>query len=652
MNKQGLTVIVRVDGAEVIVAQPALCVDKYARLFFRSILGGVATEDGWTIPLRKRSAAELVVRINRFLAEKDWGVERIGIADDAVRHAIEQQNSFERTRQMARRFVDGETTVDVAAVNRVLADAGWDFTSRRLLPHQEQAVLHGLTAINVGNFSVPGAGKTATTLALAAAHVSAGTVDLIVVAGPLASFRPWESETVRCISSLLEPVRIRGSAARRRELYRSIVRRQLLLLSYASVAADKNYLVELFRRFNVMLIADEAHRIKRFRGGIWAPAMLEVARLAKVRVVLSGTPMPQSGRDLYSQMNVIWPDGEITGSRERFSNDVDTAFSRVIERVRPFVSRTPKSALGLPPYRVIRHEVPLRGIQAEIYELIAGGFRRRLEDASTWKDKIEVLRRARPLRLLQAATNPDLLNRRDTYFDVPRVETTPSSLMARLLNYRAIEQPAKSTYALDLVKELSLHDEKVVCWSNFIGNLDSFAAMVRKTLGLRCFQVDGRVATQDHTTAGEVSVADDELAETREQMISGFLRTAGPAVLVANPASCSESISLHSSCRNAIYLDRTYDCALYLQSVDRIHRLGLPPDAIVEVHILLASVNAQPSIDHLVDASLAQKEVTMRTLLEGAELSPLRLATAPGVDAEGTLDDLSALLRYLLGQDG
>ena len=45
-------------------------------------------------------------------------------------------------------------------------------------------------------------------------------------------------------------------------------------------------------------------------------------------------------------------------------------------------------------------------------------------------------------------------------------------------------------------------------------------------------------------------------------------------VLIANPAACAESISLHKTCSNAIYYDLSYNCAEYLQSLDRIHRVG------------------------------------------------------------------------------
>jgi hypothetical protein len=119
---------------------------------------------------------------------------------------------------------------------------------------------------------------------------------------------------------------------------------------------------------------------------------------------------------------------------------------------------------------------------------------------------------------------------------------------------------------------------------------------------------------------------------------------------VTNPASCSESISLHHSCHNAIYLDRTYDSALFLQSIDRIHRLGLPEGATVSIHLLLSTVRGRGTCDHLVDAALIRKEAAMRQLLEGAEIHPLGESPSALESAEGNEEDLAELLRFLLGE--
>lgn len=626
-------------------------VDRRCRLFFKSVLGAIATDDGWRCPRRQASLSAHVVRINTFLERHGYVVTRHGLADQEVERELERHRSFQRTRHAATEFREGAALLNFNVIKQQLAEFGWS-AARELLPHQEVGLAHALTAVNAANFSVPGSGKTTTALAVAASHLASGTINLVIVVGPLAAFGPWEQETRAALGNIISTRRIRGTSRERRASYMTVQPGGLLLVSFASAAADRPTLIEVCKAHNAMLIVDESHRIKKFKGGLWAPALTDIARHARVRMILTGTPMPQSGRDLFTQLNVLWPGGEITGSRDAFAVRVDSNFSSILHDVRPFMSRTPKQALGLPPYEVERHEVALQGTQAEIYDLILTGLRRRIDGAETWADKLETLRRARPIRLLQAATNPDLFNRADVYYRVPRVQTPNPTLMDRLADYCSHEMPAKTQAALDLLARIATEGGKTVCWSNFVGNLDQFSALARDRLGIPCFQIDGRVPVGDNVGDDQSGLArpNPDDTDTRERIIERFLKTQGAAVLVTNPASCSESISLHRGCHNAIYLDRTYDCAQFLQSIDRIHRLGLPHNVTVRIHILLAASDQGPTIDHLVDASLREKEAVMLELLEGAEVRPLHQNDDPSVDAEGTDQDLSALLRYLLGE--
>lgn len=646
-------VTITTEGDCVLVSSVELRRDRIARMFFESVLGGVPTENGWRCPRRRNPISVLIVRINTFLENKGWAVDRSAVADDAVQREIERKRSYERTKDRATALREGTTTVDPAQVKATLRDFGWNADARTLREHQERGLIHALTAINAANFSVPGAGKTAVALAVAATHISSGTVDVVLVVGPLSAFRPWEKEAIAATRGRISPKRVRGTGGQRRSAYASVHRGQLLLVSYATAAADRLALIELCRAHKVMLVVDESHRIKRFRGGFWAPALLEIARHARVRLILSGTPMPQSGRDLYTQLNVLWPAGELTGPRDTFAAQVDRNFAAVLRDIQPFISRTPKAALGLPAYLVTVHRAEMIGTQAEIYGLIESNFRKRIEDASTWQDKLDALRRGRPIRLLQAASNPDALNAHDTQYRLPRLVSANPTLMERLAAYGALEVPAKTRLGLELTRKIVESGQKVVCWSNFLPNLDDFARLVRGSVAAPVFQVDGRVPAGDETDFDDPAAAraNPDDADTRERVIDQFLGSAGPAVLVTNPASCSESISLHTTCRNAIYLDRTFDCALFLQSIDRIHRLGLPPDAVVNIHIILASNSGRPTIDDVVHQALLRKEASMRQLLEGAELRPFDLAVDPLLAAEGDDEDLAALLRFLLGEE-
>jgi len=224
-------------------------------------------------------------------------------------------------------------------------------------------------------------------------------------------------------------------------------------------------------------------------------------------------------------------------------------------------------------------------------------------------------------------------------------EDESPTLLSRLNRYDpTATPPAKFRAALELIHQYA--DEKIVVWSTFVANLDAFSDFLRRETATNVYQVDGRVQAAD----SEDHVATGDEPETREQVIGRFLDEPGAAVLVTNPASCSESISLHKECNIAIYLDRTYDCAQWLQSIDRIHRLGLDPDADVRIFILMSQADDAPTADFLVQQSLSQKEAVMRELLEGATLAPFRQADDPLVEAEGDEDDLRALLAYLLGE--
>ena len=90
-------------------------------------------------------------------------------------------------------------------------------------------------------------------------------------------------------------------------------------------------------------------------------------------------------------------------------------------------------------------------------------------------------------------------------------------------------------------------------------------------------------------------------------------------VLVANPAAAAESMSLHTVCNYALYLDRTYNAAHYLQSQKRIHRLTVGKENQKFIEIFYAGVRA--SIDVLINRVLAEKCNAMHDFLDESEIS-------------------------------
>ena len=125
---------------------------------------------------------------------------------------------------------------------------------------------------------------------------------------------------------------------------------------------------------------------------------------------------------------------------------------------------------------------------------------------------------------------------------------------------------------------------------------------------------------------GAIPSGTDTDEDTREQRIRKFHEDPFCRLMIANPQAGGEGISLHRVCHYAIYLDRTFNAAHYLQSVDRIHRLGLPNSVNTFIEIIIA----KNTIDEVVLKRLNIKTKSMSKVLDDPGL--LKLA----YDPEGT----------------
>jgi len=123
---------------------------------------------------------------------------------------------------------------------------------------------------------------------------------------------------------------------------------------------------------------------------------------------------------------------------------------------------------------------------------------------------------------------------------------------------------------------------------------------------------------------GSTPVASDDMTEvdesyenTREGIIKEFHKADSSfSVIIANPFAVAESISLHKVCHNAIYIERSFNCAHFIQSKDRIHRYGLKEDVVTKYYYLLS----EDSIDQTINTRLHVKENRMIALTESSDI--------------------------------
>ena len=130
---------------------------------------------------------------------------------------------------------------------------------------------------------------------------------------------------------------------------------------------------------------------------------------------------------------------------------------------------------------------------------------------------------------------------------------------------------------------------------------------------------------------------DEGYSDTREAIIKEFHNPNSEfKVIIANPFAVAESISLHKACHNAIYIERSFNCAHFIQSKDRIHRYGLAQN--IETHYYyLVSEN---TIDTVIDERLSEKE---QRLLDIIESMPIPLFDNVFEDAGN--EDIKAVLK-------
>ena len=92
--------------------------------------------------------------------------------------------------------------------------------------------------------------------------------------------------------------------------------------------------------------------------------------------------------------------------------------------------------------------------------------------------------------------------------------------------------------------------------------------------------------------------------------------------------SIAESVSLHKSCRNAIYLERNFNAGQYMQSLSRIFRIGSDKNKSVN-YIFLRTVfrdEFTDTIDGTIDSKLKERIKRLYTLLNDEfEIHPLSL---------------------------
>lgn len=593
------------------------------------------------------SLNKCIDRIKTAAGHAKCEVELSGEASSGIQSYIEEEEKFAEFSEKA--LAIRNNNCDVVEFQAFKDTLVAHMRARQLYNLQMLSAYHLAFSQNACNFSVPGAGKTsvvygAYTFLKHLPDNHPRKVDRLLIIGPLNSFGPWELEYEECFGIKPTSKRLTGKLQiedKKQYLYDNNPA-ELTLLSYPSVMSLTEELNFFLQKHRVMIVLDEAHKIKNTNGGIIAQSIMSLSQNCRARVILTGTPAPNGYEDLYNLFKFIWPTKDIIryhiGQLKDMSRTLnDPRVDSLLTSISPFFIRVRKSDLGIPPATnnppVM---VEMNPSQRRIYDYIEKKY---IFDIASNKDQRfqNELVRARLIRLMQAATNPALLRQPLSEFaivegiDFGSIQDD-TIMLNEILKYSETEIPAKYEAVKNLITDIIARGEKVIVWACYIKNIELLSDFLRSQ------GIDSRILYGATPIAGDgISEDDEEYTLTRESIVKEFHKEDCPySVIIANPFAVAESISLHKACHNAIYMERSFNAAHFLQSKDRIHRYGLKDDVATNYYYLLST----DSVDLTIHERLADKE---RRLLEIIESMPIPLFDNNLED--GGDEDIKAVLR-------
>jgi len=469
-----------------------------AKNYFLDILNANFHETGEIfIKFDEDNKDEILSKIHKILNKYNIASNDSSKIRLALDHYFQEEENFQAFTKQARDIWDNKVDVDqFDQFSKVIQE---QLTNRVLYDKQLLASFHLAFSQNACNFSVPGSGKTAVVYAAytflkSLPKTNLRFVNKLLIIGPLSSFKPWEDEYFECFGVKPNSIRLSGGVEKEERDFHLLnigeveSTPEIILMSYQTAANSIDNIIHYLSRIdhNVMVVLDEAHRIKNVEGGLWAESILKLSKYCSSRVVLTGTPMPNGYQDIFNLYQFIWPKRklirfnlfQLKNLTKNSLHSIDSRVELLIDDIKPFFIRIKKSDLDLPPANEFEPIlIEMDEVQKEIYDLIENnylGYFKRHEDELTFHAH---LTRSRIIRLMQAASNPSLLKYPlDEYYNYQNLSNDlnieDKELIEKIDSYANTNQyPRKYFVLLDLLKELLDNSKKVLIWATFIDNI-------------------------------------------------------------------------------------------------------------------------------------------------------------------------------------
>lgn len=475
----------------------------------------------------------------------------------------------------------------------------------KLYPHQRTAVGWLLQTPFAYLGDDMGLGKTLTVLTYYQALLEQEEVDFLLVVCPNSLTRNWIREASQWLPEICTT--LLPSQKKEREQFLEFFtqsksnRYQMLVINYEAARIDTvaKSLLKFTQKRKVLLALDEAQRVKNPKSKTFQ-ALKDLAPYSKRRILLSGTPTPRDIADIWSQFYIL-------DLGERFGTNYYSWLENIAELGTKYSKFAIKKYIPEQVTETIKrtHEILFRRKKDEVVNLPEKTFSTRDINLSG-----EQLKRYEALRqeLLLMVTSKsgkeffrEIDNILEEYLRAVQISSNP-----RLVDPEWKGDPAKFLELDTIVNEIvEQRGEKIVVWTNFLKNVGELVERY-KHLGAAAY-------------SGEVSTADRDKAVQQFQDASNKKLT----ILVAVPAAGGVGITL-TAAQTAVYLDKSWNGEHWMQSIDRVHRIGQTGT------VNIISLNAT-KVDELISRNLFNKQKAQERILgdnnqqmEPQDLNPSR----------------------------
>lgn len=437
-----------------------------------------------------------------------------------------------------------------------------------MFDHQKKAAKIGITLDNTALLMEQGTGKTLSAIAVATYRYLKGQVKRILIVAPKSVLPEWSRQfgehtdipyEVRSLEGLKKQKKVEAI-----QNWEGVEGLQGIVINYESVWRLEK---ELIKWKPDMIIADESQKIKR-HGSKQSKSMHKLGKVAKYRMILTGTPVTQSPLDFFSQYKFLQPDlfGEnFRKFRDRYAIMGGYQGYQVVgyQNLEELADKAHSIA-----YRVTKDEA------LDLPEIVHQNLYAELEPAAMRQYK--QLAKESILKLgSETVTAPIVLTQ------LMRLQQITGGFIKTEEDNVVQISKAKLGVLKDKLEDIMEAGKKVVIFARFISEIEAISDILNE------------LNVKHHTLTGQT--------KDRGELINDFQNNPETRAFVINPKTGGTGITL-TAADTAIFYSKDYSLETYLQALARIHRIGQ------ERKVTILHIVAQGTVDEAITERLKEKK--------------------------------------------